>query len=671
MPFSCNSASRSSASDRRSCRPLSCLGLLLLVAARTTPIMAEQLHPLDPLTAQEITEAVSIIAASGKGNQGTRAAIITLKEPDKQQVLNWTAGEPIDRRAFAVLRMDGNTFEAVVDLSSKTLDSWTLVPGVESAIDSAEWATAQRLVKEDSRWRAAMRKRGYENFEEIFCESLSAGYFASKAEEGRRLLKMPCYDTAGTKNNVYARPIEGVIATVDLNAGKVLGILDEGVVPVIAETYEFNEEAVANLHDPMRPVRNTAPNGWNFKIDGRMVTWQGWSFHLGFDQRFGPVLSLVAHEDGDEMRSVLYQGYISEVFVPYMDPVVSWSYRTYLDAGEFGLGTLSSSLAPGIDCPDNASYFGATLTSPFGRPYERKQVVCVFERNPAAPLWRHAEGLNKAYEGRPATELVVRSIPSIAHYDYLIDWVFTQSGEIQVNLGATGIDAVKGVAVQTMAEPGATEASAHGALVAPGLVAVYHDHYFSIRLDFDIDGPVNRFVRERLTATSLAKDNLRHSLWRLEADSVPTEAALSERGGPQVWRIENPNVTTSLGYHPSFQIQGNGATSLLSPDDWPQRRAAFSARNLWITVRREGELYAAGAYPNQSKGGDGLPAYVNGESIGQSDLVAWYTIGFHHVTRPEDWPILSTVWNRVKLRPYGFFTQNPSLGVRQEFKNAD
>ena len=37
-------------------------------------------------------------------------------------------------------------------------------------------------------------------------------------------------------------------------------------------------------------------------------------------------------------------------------------------------------------------------------------------------------------------------------------------------------------------------------------------------------------------------------------------------------------------------------------------------------------------------------------------------------TRPEDWPILTTVWQGVKLRPYGFFTQNPGLGVRRRFR---
>ena len=645
------------------------LGIMLAAFSLAATASAAEPHPLDPLSAKEIADTISVIAAQGRVNRATRAAIVTLKEPSKQQVLRWKQGDPVSRKAFTVLRVDGETVEAVVDLESKTLERWTLVPGAQPAIQSSEWAAAQRLVKADQRWQAAMRARGYDDFEDIFCDSFSAGYFGSPDEENRRILKMPCFDISGARTNIYARPIEGVIATVDLDAKKVMSVLDGGIIPTRSELHEFDEGSVTELRLPIRPVRSTAPKGWNFKFDGRMVSWQGWSFHLGFDQRFGPLLSLVSYREGDRKRSILYQAHVSEVFVPYMEPSAAWSFRSYMDAGEYGLGTLSSTLMPGVDCPQDAVYFHAALPSPTGRPRQRDRVICVFERDAAAPLWRHSEALNKAYEGRPATELIVRSIPSVAHYDYVIDWVFAQSGMIEVKIGATGIDAVKGVAIENMADPQAAKATAHGSLVAPGLVAINHDHYFSIRFDFDVDGSTNRFVRERLAKTALPQGNPRRSIWRLEEDPMRTEGAVSGGKGPQVWRIENPTITTALGHHPGYQIQGRGPKSLLSPDDWPQRRAAFSASNLWVTARREGELYAAGAYPNQSRGGDGLPSYVDGEQITENDLVAWYTVGFHHVTRPEDWPILSTVWQSVKLRPYGFFTRNPGLGVRRQYRD--
>lgn len=627
--------------------------LAVVFAAWTLPVQAADLHPLDPLTAEEITRTIQVAAASGKVNRATRAAGLTLMEPDKAAVLAWRPGAPAHRRALAVLRIDGETYEVVVDLSRGEIDGWTHIPGAQPAIRSDEWAAAQDLVKADPGWRSAMQARGYEDFEQIFCESLSAGYFGRPAEEGRRLLNMPCYDVAGAETNIYARPIEGLVATVDIAAGEVVALIDQGVVPVGSEAHQFGAGAIETR--PMRPVRGQAPEGWNFTLDGRTVAWQGWSFHLGFDQRFGSVLSLVRHDDEGRERMVLYQGHVSEVFVPYMEDSPSWSFRTYLDAGEFGLGTLASPLAPGVDCPEDAVFLDATLTGATGQPYTRERVLCIFERDTGVPLWRHYEALRDTHAGRRATELVVRSIPSVAHYDYVVDWVLTLGGAIRVNIGATGIDAVKG----GHSRDGTHD---HGNTVAPGLVAIHHDHYFSLRLDLDVDGPENRFLRERIEPAALPEGVDRRSLWQILPEPLATEAALMARPGREVWRLENPRERTALGHHPGYEIEGFGPVSLLSADDWPQRRAGFSAANLWVTKRRPGELFAAGPYPNQSRGGDGLPAYSDGEGLAVDDLVAWYTIGFRHVTRPEDWPVLTTVWQGMTLRPYGFFTRNPAVG---------
>jgi primary-amine oxidase len=142
-----------------------------------------------------------------------------------------------------------------------------------------------------------------------------------------------------------------------------------------------------------------------------------------------------------------------------------------------------------------------------------------------------------------------------------------------------------------------------------------------------------------------------------------------------VWRIVNPIVTNGLGQAPGYELRpGHSATSLLAPDDLPQRRAAFSAAPLWVTAYDPRELYAAGLYPNQSRGGDGLPAYAaRHRPVANADIVLWVTMGFHHLPRPEDWPVLPTMWHSVALVPYGFFDRNPSAQAPSESAppNAD
>lgn len=50
-------------------------------------------------------------------------------------------------------------------------------------------------------------------------------------------------------------------------------------------------------------------------------------------------------------------------------------------------------------------------------------------------------------------------------------------------------------------------------------------------------------------------------------------------------------------------------------------------------------------------------------SIADTDIVVWYTIGFHHMARPEDWPILPMELHGFYLKPAAFFDRNPSMDL--------
>jgi primary-amine oxidase len=131
---------------------------------------------------------------------------------------------------------------------------------------------------------------------------------------------------------------------------------------------------------------------------------------------------------------------------------------------------------------------------------------------------------------------------------------------------------------------------------------------------------------------------------------------------PEIWRVVNPTLTNSLGEHPGYELHADhSATSLLPADDPAQQRAAFSSAPLWLTAYDRAELYAAGAYPGK---GEGLPAYATKQRpVDGADIVLWPTIGFHHLPRPEDWPVLPVMWHSLTLVPDGFFDRNPALAA--------
>jgi primary-amine oxidase len=59
----------------------------------------KDLSPLDGLTAGEYKTVAEVLAESGKVDNGSRFVVVNLAEPHKQQVLAWTPGDPIERRA--------------------------------------------------------------------------------------------------------------------------------------------------------------------------------------------------------------------------------------------------------------------------------------------------------------------------------------------------------------------------------------------------------------------------------------------------------------------------------------------------------------------------------------------------------------------------------------------
>jgi len=212
--------------------------------------------------------------------------------------------------------------------------------------------------------------------------------------------------------------------------------------------------------------------------------------------------------------------------------------------------------------------------------------------------------------------------------------------------------------------PGA--ADEFGRFVGENTIGVNHDHFFSYRLDMDVDGQKNSFMAENLKKRELPAATHRKSIWVAEPSVAKTErdammdVALDK---PAMWMFVNPNVRGPLGYPTGYEIMpGITAASLLDPEDGVQKVGAFSAHQLWVTPYKAEETYASGVYPSSGRGDDGLAVWTRANrAIENTDIVAWYTLGFHHVPRAEDWPVMPVMWHDFVIRPFDFFGANPGL----------
>ncbi len=644
-------------------------------------------HPLDPLTFEEHWRTLEVLHEGGHFGEGVRVPVLQLALPEKAQVLDWQSrGQAVPRRAFAVLghapEEDGGKstgYEAIVDLDRGEVESLTKLEGVHIPWSGGDFGGVQAELREHPEVKKALERRGIEDWTFLSCFTGPPGYFGTKEEVGRRLGNVGCTDERGARNT-WGRGVQGFRVIVDLDTKEVLRVVDEDIVPIPATKSDFDAASVGEMRAPSA-VRVSQPNGPGYTLKGHAVEWQNWSFHVRPDQRIGPVLSLVSYKDGEDSRSVLFEGHLSEIFVPYMDPSSGWYHRNFIDAGEYVAGSLIKGLLAGRDCPDYATMFDLTIPGGAGKPVVLPDVMCVFERSAGNMAWRHLHGQRGLAESRPETDLVVRSSATIGNYDYILDWVFKQSGSIEVGVGATGIVEAKptrarGRNTEVAGTPAARgfdvsrsddADDAYGRFVDDHVVAVNHDHYFSYRLDLDVDGPENSLLVDRLQQKILPKDHPRRSVWVVESEIAQTEADARlnlDMKRPKLWRIASTHATNKVGYPTSYQIKpGRNASTLLSEDDMPRKRAGFIEHHLWVTPYAADERYAAGAYPTLSTPGMGLPAWSKERPIESSDVVVWHTVGMHHVVRAEDWPVMPVMWHTFELRPFDFFDGNPALDV--------
>ncbi len=642
------------------------LRLMTVVILAGSPI-AQAEHPLDPLSWQEHWQILEVLQKNGRLDFTTQISQIRLIEPDKAKVWAWEPGQKLARGAFVVLRHAGNAHEIDIDLSKSIITRDDLVEARNVSWSSNEFFIGMEAALSHPAFIEGLAKRGFDDPTFLNCFTIPPGYFGTEEEQGLRIGHLRCQSAKGVRNP-WPRQIEGLTAVIDMNQGTVIKVVDEFDGGLHDTTADYDLESVAPLRDMPPPLMVRQGTRPGYLHVGHQVWWQKWSFHARVDQREGLVISTVRYGD-DEARPVLYQGYLSEIFVPYMDPGFAWHARNFIDAGEFiGLG-LYQPLLPGKDCPREATYQDALNTDATGRPRVIANVLCIFERDSGDPAWRHFEA--NISDSRPSRDLIVRVAAVIGNYDYLIDWVFQQNGSIVVRLGATGIVESKMSSAANATEQNKKRpADAYGHFVDQHIVGVNHSHYFNFRLDLDVDGQENAFAKDRLVTQSL-DDNRRKSVWVQSQEVLEREqsAMLNKNYSmPALWRVLSTTRKNHVGYPTSYQLRpGATAETLLLPEDYPRKRAGFIDHHLWVTPYSARERYAAGEYPTLSEPGEGLPQWTRtNRSIDRTDLVLWYTMGMHHLVRAEDWPVMPVLWHEFELRPFDFFDRNPALDLPPE-----
>lgn len=626
-------------------------------------VLPAQHHPLDGLTTAEYWTVYDTLKDSGHLTGETLIASVLLHPPAKSFVLAWQPGQPMQRAADVILLRKGQSFAGVVALDERKLTSWQELKDAQAPFLASEVRATGDVIKKDPRVVEALKKRGITDLRTVQCAAIPVAYRAVPEQATRRIGFGSCSQTRGVYHG-WGRSIEGLTFQVDMVEKKVLKVVDTDISPVPSGDTGY-EEIPEKSRPHTTPIATSQPMGPGYRIEKGEVEWQNWRFRFRIDPRLGVILNLVRYVDQGKPRSILYEASVSELFVPYMDTANGWNNRTFFDMGQFYAenGGLLKPVRAGLDCPAHATFFDGIVPNESGAPNLRSNMACLFERHPEGPAWRH--GQNGEVYGRPTRQLVLRSAAVVGNYDYVLDWRFDPDGTMEGAVGATGVIETRSTVQKDAGEHGHAD---YGQLVAEHTLGVHHDHFFSYRLDLDVDGPANSFVKHTMVPKRLDNDPMRKSIWvaehtvaKREKDAI-CDIRLDQ---PSMWMFVNPSVKGPLRYPVGYEVMpGATAKSLMHADDPTQRLGAFSAHQFWVTPYSPDERYASGTYPTSSAANDGLAVWTEANRpIENTDIVGWYTLGFHHIPRSEDWPVMPVMWHSFQIRPFHFFAKNPVLDL--------
>jgi primary-amine oxidase len=628
-------------------------------------------HPLDPLSAAEIERAVAIAReAKGLGEQ-VRVISVETREPDKPAYLAWKSGEAPRpaREAFLVVldNGEGRGYEAVASLDEGILLSWTPLPErVQPPIHADEYYETAAAVKADPRYLEALARRGIADPEMVQVDAWSAGVFEGTERRVVRALSWLRADFDG--DNVYSRPLYGLVAVVDLNTMEVLRVDDHGPGTLVPDGTggDYRNGGGRGYRADLRPLEIVQPEGPSFELDGWGIRWQKWELRAGFHPREGLVLHDIGYRDGEELRPICHRASIAELVIPYGDPNPTVHFKNAFDIGEYGLAPLVNSLELGCDCLGEIRYLDGVTNDSRGRPVEIANAICIHEEDYGL-LWKHFDDRSSRSDLARSRRLVVSCIATVGNYEYGFYWYFYQDASFAFEAKLTGVLHTAGWA--------GDERSPYSIPVAPGVVSSNHQHFFCARLDLDVDGQLNTPYEVEAVADPAGPGNPDGSAFRAARTTYERESQARRLISPHTarrFRIENPARRNRIGDCVAYElVPGENVLPAALPDAQVRERARFTDYHVWVTPYRRDERYPAGEYPNQHPGGDGLPRWTAADRpLANEDVVLWYVFGSHHFPRLEDWPVMPVVYCGFQLRPLGFFDRNPGLDVPPPLTHA-
>ncbi|KAK2738960.1 hypothetical protein FQN57_006754 [Myotisia sp. PD_48] len=644
-----------------------------------------EIHPLDPLSPAEIRQAVDYLK-NAHPEKKVIFRVVTLAEPPKAQLIPFLEAERSSKSATRPPRVamvqfyleDSSDFREIrVDLSNGKFVEETKLTGKHSYVDTPLQDLCEEACLKHPEVQKAIQALKLPEGAVVCIEPWTYGTDGMNDMSKRILV---CYFymrlLSHEDANYYAYPLDIFVEITD-NL-EVIGIrtlpsgehdrmspASEGIKPFdrkkIHNSSEYHPDINPERRTSTKPYHVVQPEGPSFRTEGNLLIWEKWRMRVGFNYREG----LTLHDITYDGRSVFYRLALSEMFVPYGDSRAPYPRKAAFDLGSNGAGVNANNLKLGCDCLGTIKYFDWYHHTITGDPLKFPNVVCCHEIDDGI-LWKHTNYRTDNAIVTRSRLLVLQTIITVGNYEYIFAFQFGQDASINYEVRATGILSTVPIDLG--------DSVPYGTIVAPGVLAPYHQHLFCLRMDPAIDGHANSLVVEDSVPMPINDPKIHNPFgigYTVSRNTVATETPLdTDVTKGRVFKIVNENVTNPITGTPvGYKLMPQYSQMILAhPDSIHAKRSEFGAHPIWVTKYNDRELYPSGDHTMQSSGGEGISSWIKSrpspQNVRNEDIVIWHTFGTTHNPRAEEWPVMPCEKLLVSLKPINFFTKNPALDAQ-------
>ncbi|OXV10221.1 hypothetical protein Egran_02016 [Elaphomyces granulatus] len=658
---------------------------LTLQANATSSEESSPPYPFDPLSATEIDTAVALLREK-YGHLNFNA--VTLYEPRKAKMVAWLTdpgGAPRPVRAADVVAIapGGKIYDGIVDLEEKKIVQWKHTPGVQPLITMEDLQEVEHICRKDPKVIEQCEIIGIpkEDMHKVYCDPWTIGY-DERFGNDVRLQQAFMYYRPTVDDSQYSYPLD-FCPIYNAEKKEIIHIDVPEVRRPISKappnSYHADgiEKEFGGHRTDLKPIHITQPLGVSFKVDGRIIEWQKWNVHVGFNYREGIVLNNITFNEKGTTRPIFYRLSLAEMVVPYGNPEHPHHRKHAFDLGEYGGGYMTNSLSLGCDCKGAIHYMDAAFVNRAGASIVIKNAICIHEED-SGVLFKHTDFRDDSVVVTRGRKLVISHIFTAANYEYCVYWIFHLDGTIQLEIKLTGI-------LNTYAMNPGEDIHGWGTEVYPGVNAHNHQHLFCLRVDANIDGPNNTVFQVDAARgpgeVGSVENKYGNAFYAKKTKYTTPQEAIADYDGDtgRTWEISNTNKLNPFSKKPiSYKLVSREVPRFLPRKGglaW--KRAGFARHAIHVTRYKDDQIHPAGRHVPQSSGEppQGLPAWIDAAagpdcSIDNTDIVLWHTFGIIHFPSPEDFPIMPAEPMTLLLRPRNFFDRNPALDVPPSYAKA-